>query len=152
MEKISMKRLWIGLDFISVFMLWTGLVSLIDVKLIEPNGSSEGFATINGFVHDTVGVHMTLYTITDWLGLFPLGVVFGFAVLGLVQLIRRRRLFKVDRIILLLGGLYSIVMAAYLLFEEVVINYRPMLIDGNLEASYPSSTTMLALCVCFLPP
>ena len=58
---------WVGLH-LSVYAV-TGLVSLIDVKLIEPNGSSEGFATINGFVHDTVGVHMTLYTITDWLGL-----------------------------------------------------------------------------------
>ena len=39
------------------------------------------------------------------------------------------------------------VLAAYLLFETVVINFRPVLIDGKLEASYPSSTTMLALCV-----
>ena len=52
-----------------------------------------------------------------------------------------------DRSILVLGGFYIVVMAMYLLFEEVVINYRPVLIDGNLEASYPSSTTMLALCV-----
>ena len=29
----------------------------------------------------------------------------------------------------------------------VVINYRPTLIDGYLEASYPSSTTMLVMCV-----
>ena len=48
---------------------------------------------------------------------------------------------------MVLGGFYIVVMAMYLLFEEVVINYRPVLIDSNLEASYPSSTTMLALCV-----
>jgi len=53
----------------------------------------------------------------------------------------------VDRSILVLGGFYIVVMAMYLLFEEVVINYRPVLIDSNLEASYPSATTMLALCV-----
>ena len=29
----------------------------------------------------------------------------------------------------------------------VPINYRPVLIDGNLEASYPSSTTLLVLSV-----
>ena len=72
---------------------------------------------------------------------------FGFAVLGLVQLVQRRSLFKVDRSILALGGFYIAVLAVYLFFEEVAINYRPVRIGGNLEASYPSSTTMLALCV-----
>ena len=38
-------------------------------------------------------------------------------------------------------------MAVYILFEFVVVNYRPILIDGFLEASYPSSTTMLVMCV-----
>jgi undecaprenyl-diphosphatase len=37
--------------------------------------------------------------------------------------------------------------AAYLFFEIFVINYRPVLIEGILEASYPSSTTLLAMCV-----
>ena len=32
-------------------------------------------------------------------------------------------------------------------FEFNVINRRPILINGFLEASYPSSTTMLAMCV-----
>ena len=38
-------------------------------------------------------------------------------------------------------------MTAYIFFEMVVINYRPTLIDGYLETSYPSSTTMLVTCV-----
>ena len=93
------------------------------------------------------GVHLTLYTITDWLSLVPLGFVVGFALLGLVQWIRRRSLRKVDRSILVLGGFYGLTMAAFLFFELVAINYRPVLIEGVLEASYPSSTTLLVLCV-----
>ena len=141
------KSLWIGPVFLAAFALWTVLVRFIDVQAIGPNGSSVGFAALNKAVHETIGVHWELYTVTDRLGLIPIGFVLGFAVLGLVQLVRRRSLFKVDRSILLLGGFYIVVMAMYLLFEEVAINYRPVLIDGNPEASYPSSTTMLALCV-----
>ena len=147
MGKRKTKFLWIGLAFLAAFALWTALVRFNAVQAIGPNGSSVGFATLNGLVHETIGVHWGLYEMTDWLGLIPIGFVLGFAILGLVQLIRRRSLFKVDHSILVLGGFYIVVMAMYLLFEEVVINYRPVLIDGNLEASYPSSTTMLALCV-----
>jgi len=129
------------------FVMWTAAVRLIDVQAIGPQASSVGLATINRFVHTLTGVHMSLYTITDWLGLVPIGVALGFAILGLVQWIRRKHLTKVDRSILVLGGFYLAVMAAYLFFENFVVNYRPILIDGCLEASYPSSTTMLVLCV-----
>ena len=136
-----------GMGLIVVFVLWTVLVSVVDVRAIGPNGSSVGFATLNGYVHDLTGVNMRLYSITDWLGLVPIGVVLGFATLGLVQWIKRKSLFKVDRGIIALGGFYVAVMAVYILFEFVIINSRPTLIDGYLEASYPSSTTMLVMCV-----
>ena len=138
---------FMGAGFLGAFVLWTVLVSYVDVRAIGQNASSVGFATLNGYVHNLTGVNMLLYTITDWLGLVPIGVAFGFAVLGLVQWGGRKSLFKVDRSILALGGFYIIVLVMYIFFEIVVINYRPVLIDGYLEASYPSSTTMLVMCV-----
>ena len=90
---------------------------------------------------------MQLYTITDWLSLVPLVLVLGFAILGLVQWVKRKSILKVDRSILILGGFYVAVMAVYVFFEIFVINYRPVLIEGFLECSYPSSTTMLVMCV-----
>ena len=147
MEKIRKKMFLMGAGFLGAFVLWTVLVSVVDVRAIGQNASSVGFATLNGYVHNLTGVNMFLYTITDWLGLVPIGVAFGFAVLGLVQWVGRKSLFKVDRSILALGGFYIIVLAMYIFFEIVVINYRPVLIDGYLEASYPSSTTMLVMCV-----
>ena len=147
MKKKNKKTLVLGASLLSAFVLWTVLVRFVDVQMIGPEESSVGFATLNGYVHNLIGVNMSLYTITDWLGLVPIGVAFGFAVLGLVQWIKRKSLLKVDRSILTLGGFYIIVMAVYLLFEMVVINYRPVLINGYLEASYPSSTTMLVMCV-----
>ena len=133
--------------FLVVFILWTIVICVVDVRAIGPKGSSVGFAGINQFVHNLTGVHFSLYIITDWLGLVPIFVCMGFGILGLVQWIRRKSICKVDYDILALGGFYILTMAAYLLFERVVINYRPVLINGYLEVSYPSSTTMLVMCV-----
>ena len=147
MKKNNTKILSAALGALAAFALWTVLLRFVDVQPIGPDGSRVGFASINGAFHALTGVHWALYTLTDWLGLVPIGIAFGFAVLGLVQLLRRKSLLKVDRDILLLGGFYLVVLAAYVLFETVVINYRPVLIGGKLEASYPSSTTVLALCI-----
>ena len=147
MEKKNSRLFWVGVGLLAVFVLWTVLIRFVDVEAIGPRQSSVGFATLNGYIHNLTGVNMSLYVITDWLGLVPIGVAFGFAVLGIVQCIKRKSLLKVDRSILTLGGFYIVVMAVYILFEIVVINYRPTLIDGYLEASYPSSTTILVMCV-----
>ena len=145
--KAFRKKLGASMLMLAAFVLWTAAVRCVDVQSIGPTGTSVGLAGINRFVHDLTGVHMGLYVITDWLSLIPAGVCMGFGMLGLRQWIRRKRLLRVDRSILVLGGFYVAVAAAYLLFEVLVINYRPVLIDGVLEASYPSSTTMLVLCV-----
>ena len=147
MKNTGKKIFLVGAGFLGAFVLWTVLVCLVDIRPIGPNGSRVGFAVLNGFVHGLTGVNFLLYTITDWLGLVPIAVAFGFAVLGLGQWIKRKSLLKVDGSLLALGGFYVVVMAAYIFFEMVVINYRPVLIDGYLEASYPSSTTMLVMCV-----
>ena len=141
------KYLYISIFSLVAFVLWTLLLCLVDVRAIGPKGSSVGFSALNGFIHEKIGVNMYLYDITDWLGLVPIGVAFGFAIFGLIQLIKRKSLLRVDRSILALGVFYIIVVAVYLFFEIVVINYRPVLIEGCLEASYPSSTTMLVTCV-----
>ena len=141
------RKFCIALGLLAAFALWTIAISLIDVQAIGPQGSTVGFATLNSMVHKLTGVHMQLYTITDWLGLVPVAFGFGFALLGLAQWIKRKSILKVDRSILILGAFYIVTLTAYLFFESYVINYRPVLIAGFLEASYPSSTTLLVLCV-----
>ena len=141
------KRFMVSLSLLAVFVLWTLAVSFVDVREIGPQESSVGFAGINGWVHKLTGVHFDLYNLTDLLGLVPIFVCTGFGGLGLGQWIRRKNIGKVDFDILVLGGFYIVTVAVYILFENVVINYRPVLIGGTLEASYPSSTTMLVMCV-----
>jgi len=141
------RKLRIGLTLFTAFVVWTILVRFVDVQPVGPQESVVGLASCNRFFHTLTGVHMTLYGITDWLSLIPIAFIMGFALLGLIQWIKRKHLLKVDRSILMLGVFYIVVLAAYILFEFVVINYRPVLINGILEPSYPSSTTMLVTCV-----
>ena len=147
MRNENRKKFYSGICLLLAFGLWTAALCAVDVQPIGPMGSAVGFAEVNGWFHGLTGVHMSLYVLTDRLSLIPLGFVMGFALLGLGQWIKRKHLSKVDRSILVLGGFYAAVMAAFFFFEKCVLNFRPVLIEGGLEASYPSSTTMLVLCV-----
>ena len=147
---MSLKRknkLFAGILLLLAFGVWTWLLGIVDVRQIGPEGSSVGFATVNALFHSLTGVDMSLYVITDWLGLVPVAACLAFAVLGLLQWIKRKNILLVDKSILVLGVFYLVVMGVYVIFEYAVINYRPVLIEGRLEASYPSSTTMLVMCV-----
>ena len=141
------RELFTALGLLGAFILWTVAVRCIDLQPIGPQGSTVGFATVNGLFHRFTGLHLWLYTLTDWLSLVPVAFGAGFALLGLWQWVSRKSLLKVDRRILVLGIFYAVTLAAYLFFERFVINYRPVLIGGILEASYPSSTTLLVLCI-----
>ncbi len=141
------RNLLAGVGLIGAFALWTVLIQWVDVQAVGQNGTRIGFADYNVCFHQLTGVHMTLYTITDWLGLVPIFICLCFGVMGLVQLIKRRDLLRVDSDILLLGVYYVMVIACYLIFEMIPINYRPVLIEGRQEGSYPSSTTLLVLSV-----
>ena len=147
MKRNGKRELYAGLSRLALFAVWTGLIQTVDVQPAGQAGTEIGFGALNGWFHRFTGVHMRLYALTDWLGLIPVGVCILFAGLGALQLIRRKRLGKVDFDILLLGLYYAAVIACYLFFESFPINYRPVLIEGRLEASYPSSTTLLVLSV-----
>lgn len=107
------KRFCISIWLLAAFILWTAAVMNVDVQAIGPEGSTVGFAAMNRYVHSRIGVHLFLYTLTDWLSLIPLIFALCFVLLGLSQWIRRKKLLLVDRSILILGGLYAVTGAAY---------------------------------------
>ena len=147
MKRKATSQFVLGAILLVFFVLFTWSLTFIDVQQIGPNGSSVAYASINKAVHNLFGVNMTLYNITDWAGVAAIFIALGFAILGLAQWIKRKHIWKVDSSILTLGVFYLLVFGAYVFFEFHVINHRPVLINGILEASYPSSTTMLAMCV-----
>ena len=147
MKKNGINTLIAGVLMLILFAVWTILIQTVDVQAVGQNGTDIGFASLNTWFHKMTGVHMWVYTVTDWLGLVPIFICIIFGAVGLVQLIKRRSLLKVDKDIILLGIYYILVIFGYLIFEMIPINYRPILIEGRMEASYPSSTTLLVMSV-----
>lgn len=147
MKRNGKRNLLLGIMCMVAFVIWTALLQIIDVQAVGQGGTEIGFAMFNSWFHNLTGVHMQIYVITDWMGLVPVFVCMIFGGIGFVQLVRRKSIFKVDYDILILGIYYIVVIACYLIFEIFPINYRPILIEGIMEASYPSSTTLLVLSV-----
>jgi len=147
MRKSSKTFVWAEI-FFCLFAVWTLLIKVVDVKGIGPNGSEVGFATLNQKVFETLGTNQLCYNISEFLGYFAILVCAFFGFIGLIQLIKGRGLKGVDNRIIVLGIYYIIVIGLYFAFTKIGLSYRPVLeADGTLEPSYPSSHTMLALCV-----
>ena len=92
---------------LAMFAVWTVLILTVDVQPLGQNGTSIGFATFNCWFHHFTGVNMAIYTITDWMGLVPVVICLIFAGIGLVQLIKRRSLFRVDADIMIFGVYFA---------------------------------------------
>ena len=143
--KDNKKQIMISTMLFLSFVIFTILVKTIDVKPIGPNSTSVGFSTLNGFMLNKIGVNMIFYKITQVLGLIPILIAALYGIKGIIQLVKRKSLFKVDSEIMILGIFYAITIIIYLFFEKFIVNYRPVLMDGKLEASYPSSHTMISI-------
>ena len=124
------------------------LIRFVDVAAIGPQETSVGLSKLNRFVFELFGVNIIWYNVTEWLGVAAILTAFGFMIYGLIQFIKRKSLFKVDKKILLLGGLYAAAIGIYVLFENMIVNYRPIIMPCGVspEASFPSSHTMI-VCV-----
>jgi len=156
---LGKKFTYIGIGLMAAAVLFTIMVAGIDVRPIGPNESSVGLAGLNiafaeAFFSDVPGVYTinrVLYGISEFGGILAIVTAVCFAVLGVYQLVKRKKIFRVDYCVLSMGVLYVIVGILYVVFDKFAVNMRPVLeADGTLESSFPSSHTLLAVCV-FVP-
>lgn len=147
--KRDKRLLFLGIVTLIFTVCYTILLCLFDRQPIGPENSVVGFASINAYFRDLFPFNETIYKVTEVIGYAVIGIAALMMLFALVQLIKRKSLFKVDRNLIHLGFFYVIVFALYIIFDKVVINYRPVILDEGLEASYPSSHTMLSVCIMF---
>ena len=136
------RNILISFILLFISIIFIILLKSVDVRCNSINNSCIGLYTINHYFFNKIGVNIFFYTITNYLGIIPILLSFIYAFIGVKQLIKR----KVNREIIILGLFYVLVLLVYVLFEKCIINYRPILIDGVLEASFPSSHTLISIC------
>lgn len=145
------KKNWkwlVGAAFLLLFLILIILLKTVDVEINEAIGKEIGLSRINVTVHNAIGVHFRWYDATEYIGYFAILAAAGFAVwAGVRLLVSRFSIRKMGLDFLVLGGLYIVVILCYVFFEFAVVNYRPILLDGKAEASFPSSHTVLSIVV-----
>ena len=156
-----MKKTNYLLSFIllAIAVVFTVLVAKVDVKTVtvkpidgvtqaETLTTEVGFSTLNQSVSDKIGFNNTFYKISKYAGYLALVFIAFYGFTGLIELLQKKSLKGVNKALYILAAFYVCVAIVYVLFEIVVINNRPVDMGEGLEASFPSSHTMLALCVC----
>lgn len=146
MKKIKYNFI-ITILLLIAFIAFTCVIKVVDVQAEGIAHTNIGLATINKYMFGFFGVNMLAYNITEWLGAAAIFVALYFVMVGLLQLILRGSLKNVDKSIIVLGGIYILMAVIYVFFENWVINYRPIIVDGEIAASYPSSHTMIVFVI-----
>lgn len=140
----SKKKLLI---WIAIGLVYILLVAFVDQQKNPVSDNKIGWGTINKGLHEAIGVHLSLDGFTDifmYIALFTIGI---FAGIGIYQLIRNKSLHKVDSDIITLGIMYIVMALLYIVFDKIPIDYRPIIMDGEVESSFPSSHTMIIIAV-----
>ena len=138
------KAIMISVVLFIISIIYIILVKNVDVASIGPQGSEVGFSSINAIFQNSLGYNEIWYKITKYLGVIPFLIVAYYGLIGILQLTKRKSIMKVDKKIICMGAFYVLLGMTYVLFEKLVINYRPVMLEGELEASFPSSHTLLS--------
>lgn len=143
MDKKTKRNFIISGGLFSVFLIFTLIVTFVDVRPVGANGSKVGLASLNQWFFNLLGVIEPLDVLTDVFMCVAIALFAGLAVVGVVQWVKRKSIKKVDKELILFALCCCLMGCCYLFFEAVVINTRPTAIEGVLEASYPSSHTLI---------
>ena len=143
------KKLFLSTIILAIlYILFTLTIAFVDKGTIGPNASNVGLSHLNEFFKNLIGQNELFYKISKIFGFVIFGIILAYFIVAFIQIIKRKSIKKVDKEIWILGIFYIILVLIYFAFELLKINYRPVLVDGKLEPSYPSSHTLFAIFIC----
>ncbi len=125
--------------------IYTVLVCTVNKAPVGPEGTSVGFSSMNKAFADAIGFSSLWDKITDVMMIAAILAAVSFVVLGVMQLVKKKSVLKVDKAILALAAVYIVVVVLYVFFDKVPINYRPIIMPDETapEASFPSTHTLV---------
>ena len=158
-RKRIQKGYMVGCALLIVFVLFTILVKVAGVgtarvKVVAADGTvapgqeeiSVGLSGLNIAASDALGYSGTWYKLSKYLGYVCIAAGGALCLWAVWQAVSRRGIRHIDRDLSCFCLLIIAMMFFYLLFEVLKLNWRPVILDEGLEASYPSTHTLLAIC------
>lgn len=129
---------------LSLFVLLVILILVVDVQVHPYTLKNVGLYSLNELFILNNSSQKMWDVLSDVFMYIAIVGVLVVAVFGAYQLIKNKSFKKVDSEIILLGGFIILLAIAWILFDKfVVINHRPIIVDGEIEGSFPSTHVML---------
>ena len=103
-----------------VSVIYTLLVKNVDLKAIGPNESVVGFGSLNEWFKGLVGVNDSWYKITKYLGIVPFLICAFYGLIGVGQLIKYKKISKIDKRLIFLGILYVLMLPILNIYKKYI--------------------------------
>lgn len=147
MSKVK-NFVWAGI-MLALFVLLAVLLLTVDVTTGGVEGSNIGLSFLNVPMKNLLGTSRGAYTFSKYLGLFGLLCVAVVAASFLIRIIGQKSFKALTKKEYELGGLYFVTAVLYVIFNKILINYRPIIKwdEEKPESSFPSSHTVMAIVI-----
>lgn len=133
----------------ALFLILTVLLLKVDVTSGGIYGSNIGLSVINIPFRDAVGSNKLFYNISKVAGIVGLAACVFVCLMMALRVLRKKSLKVLRRRDIALLALYFETAVFYVIFDKIVINYRPMLKWGETEpeSSFPSTHALMAVVI-----
>lgn len=145
------KKLYYVMSAVSftLFVILTVLLLKVDVTASGINGSNIGLSMINISFRDVIGSSWLCYNISKVAGIVGLAACALICLMFAFRVMRQKSLKALCKRDVALVALYIETAVFYIVFDKIVINYRPMLKWGETEpeSSFPSTHALMAVVI-----